>query len=171
MFPPHGGFSIVTPRRALIEMAFHEAGHATVALLLGERWQSATLIKHKSRWMTMGYMGLSTTKEPRENGLIAAGGQIGEEIWRRRRRDGATNTPDAGASTLDMEIMFEHGDPTDLLDQARELLIGHEDLVARIARCLVRFGKVDVELVRKRLPRKMYTSGGLATLGSRVTPR
>ncbi len=61
-------------------MAFHEAEHAAVSLLLGKRWQSATLIKFKSSWMKRAYMGLSTTKKLRGNGLIAAGGQIGEEI-------------------------------------------------------------------------------------------
>jgi hypothetical protein len=136
-------------------MAFHEACHAAASLLTGSNWTEAVLLKSKRKW-GYGHMGYSLAAESTEYALIATAGALGENLWRMRRLEGAVGVPDHGASDQDIQIVLELGrDWQEETNRATDLLVGHEDLVAWIARSLIRHERIDAAFVRRRLPKKL----------------
>lgn len=157
-FPSNSAAPAITPRRVLISMAFHEAGHVAAALLCGTGWVEAKLIKYKRKWEANGPMGNSLISEDAESAMIATAGYQGERIWRLRRLAGAVRVPEHGPSTEDLMIVSAKGaDWAEESSRAIDLLDGNEDLVAWLARTLVRRGHIDREYVSKNLPRKFRT--------------
>ena len=136
-------------------MAFHEASHAAASLLTGSNWTEAVLLKSKRKWAG-GHMGYSLAAESTEHALIATAGALGEKLWRMRRIEGAAGVPDHGPSDHDIEIVLMLNKDWDVeTTRATDLLVGHEDLVAWLARSLIRHERIDAAFVKRRLPRKL----------------
>lgn len=164
----------VTPRRVRISMAFHEAGHAASAILIGANWQEARLVKYKRQW-GLAEMGSSTTHGKHDHQLVGVSGCIGEEIWRLRRGKESETVPFYGLSDTDLEMTMTPLEDSDsdlepdleeLLMRARDTLCEHQALVAWIARQLIRRGKVDRAFLRRNLPEKLLPSGVRSALFS-----